>query len=184
MQVVSIIGSPNEISRSAKIIEYSNKILSKNSIVNHTYSIRDFPADDIFYANYNNENINQFFTDVSQSQGVVIATPIYKSSLSGVLKSLLDLLPQDAFKNKTILPFANAGSVAHLLALDYSLKPILSSMKASEIISGVIAQDKEIQYDNPNYFDDSLKKRIDESLRQFLQTLHRSQVCELPDFVI
>ena len=57
---------------------------------------------------------------------VIVATPIYKAAYSGLLKVFLDLLPAEALRGKTVLPLASGGSVAHLLALDYALKPVLS----------------------------------------------------------
>ncbi len=57
---------------------------------------------------------------------MVIGTPVYKAAYSGLLKSLLDLLPQYALAGKTVLPLATGGSTAHVLAIDYALRPVLA----------------------------------------------------------
>ena len=57
----------------------------------------------------------------------MVATPVYKAAYSGLLKVLLDLLPQTALKEKTVLPLATGGSPHHMLALDYALRPVLQS---------------------------------------------------------
>jgi len=44
---------------------------------------------------------------------LIIATPIFKASYSGLLKVFLDLLPQFALAGKAILPIATGGSVHH-----------------------------------------------------------------------
>ena len=75
---------------------------------------------------------------------VVVATPIYKAAYSGVLKLFLDLLPQTAFKGKTVLPVATGGSPHHMLALDYALRPVLQSLGAEHILPGVFAIDAQV----------------------------------------
>jgi hypothetical protein len=58
---------------------------------------------------------------------------VYKASFSGALKTLLDLFPERALEGKVVLPFATGGTIAHMLAVDYALKPVLSALKAQEI---------------------------------------------------
>ena len=81
---------------------------------------------------------------VSRAHVVLVATPIYKAAYSGLLKAFLDLLPQDALRGKTVLPLATGGSIAHLLALDYALKPVLSALGARDILDPVFATDAQI----------------------------------------
>jgi FMN reductase len=71
---------------------------------------------------------------VEGAHGIIIATPIYKASYSGMLKCFLDVLPQFAMAGKAILPIGTGGSIAHVLALDYALRPVLQSMGARHIV--------------------------------------------------
>jgi FMN reductase len=66
----------------------------------------------------------------------VIGTPIYKAAYSGLLKALLDLLPQFALAGKSVLPLATGGSLAHVLAIDYALRPVLTSLGARHVAQG------------------------------------------------
>lgn len=61
-----------------------------------------------------------------------------------MLKALLDLLPQYALTGKTVLPLATGGTTAHVLAIDYALRPVLSSMGARHIVPGWFTLDKDI----------------------------------------
>ena len=78
---------------------------------------------------------------VANADGLVIATPVYKASFSGALKTVLDLLPERALAHKVVLPMATGGSIAHMLAVDYALKPVLSALKAQELLHGIFAED-------------------------------------------
>jgi FMN reductase len=75
---------------------------------------------------------------------VVVATPVYKAAYSGVLKVFLDLLPQTGLAGKTVLPLATGGSPNHMLALDYALRPVLQSLGAKHILSGIYATDAQV----------------------------------------
>ena len=60
------------------------------------------------------------------------------------LKVFLDLLPQNALQGKTVLPLATGGSPHHMLALDYALRPVLQSLGAKHILSGIYATDAQV----------------------------------------
>lgn len=45
---------------------------------------------------------------------------------------------------------ATGGSIAHMLAVDYALKPVLSALKAQEILQGLFAEDSQIAYGEGN----------------------------------
>ena len=88
---------------------------------------------------------------IEHAQAVVIATPLYKASYSGLVKTLLDLLPQAGLAGKIVLPIATGGSLAHLLALDYALKPVLSSLGARHHLPNVFASDADLPATEAGY---------------------------------
>ena len=80
---------------------------------------------------------------IKQADGLIIGSPVYKASYTGVLKSLLDLLPEGALKNKPVLPIMVGGSSRHLLAIDYSLNPLIAILKGQPL-QGLYFTDSEI----------------------------------------
>ncbi|MFF2027882.1 NAD(P)H-dependent oxidoreductase, partial [Streptomyces sp. NPDC058171] len=74
-----------------------------------------------------------------------MTTPIQTNAYSGVLKSLLDILPSDAFAGKALAPLATGGSAFHASALDYSLAPVLRSLGARHIVSGACVLDRDVE---------------------------------------
>jgi NAD(P)H-dependent FMN reductase len=61
-----------------------------------------------------------------------------------------------------VLPLATGGTVAHLLAVDYALKPVLNALKAQEILHGVFADDSQvIDYQHKPQFTPNLQTRLD-----------------------
>jgi FMN reductase len=76
-----------------------------------------------------------------------------------------------------VLPLATGGTVAHLLAVDYALKPVLNALKAQEILHGVFADDSQvIDYQHKPHFTPNLQTRLDNALETFWQALHRRDI--------
>lgn len=104
---------------------------------------------------------------------VLISTPVYKASFSGGLKAVLDLLDEKALAGKVVLPIATGGSPAHLLALEYGLKPVLSALGARHILAGVYATDKQVRVDDDgaSHIDDDVRTRLEDSVERLAEQL-------------
>jgi hypothetical protein len=70
---------------------------------------------------------------------------VYKASYSGLVKVFLDLLPQAGPAGKTVLPLVTGGSLAHMLAMDYALRPVLSALGARHVVPGAFLLDSAIE---------------------------------------
>lgn len=152
MKILGIQGSPSTSSRSGSLLALAQSHLQGVASHSRLIAVRDLPAAALLHAQFDHPLIRQALDEVAESQVVLIATPIYKAAYSGVLKAFLDLLPQDALRGKTILPLASGGSIAHLLALDYALKPVLSALGARDILDPVFATDEQIpKHDSEAY---------------------------------
>jgi FMN reductase len=163
--ILLISGSPSPTSKSAAILEYAKLRLIDAKVDARTVSVRDFPPQDLIQGKYDSPSFNELKGWVADAEGVIVATPIYKAAYSGALKTLLDILPQTALKGKTVLPLATGGSPAHLLAIDYSLKPVLSALGATDVLQGVYIVDKEVSLDGDRLtIADELRVRLDEQI--------------------
>ena len=146
MLVVTLGGSPSQRSRSGVLLDKTRQWLQDKGVEVVSYQIRDFPAEDLLHARFDSPKVIDLLQQVANADGLVIATPVYKASFSGALKTLLDLLPERALAHKVVLPMATGGSIAHMLAVDYALKPVLSALKAQELLHGIFAEDSQIAY--------------------------------------
>ena len=171
MKLLGIQGSPSLVSRSASLLSWAQSRLESLARQQHTIAVRALPAEALLHAQVDHPQIRQAIQAVADADVVLIATPIYKAAYSGVLKSFLDLLPQDGLRGKTVLPLATGGSLAHLLAIDYALKPVLSALGARDILDPVYATDSQLTSHPTLGHEPSpeLIARIDESLRVLLE---------------
>ena len=76
---------------------------------------------------------------VSASDGLVVVTPVFKASYSGLFKTFFDVLDQDALNGMPVIIAATAGTARHSLVLDYALRPLMTYMRAFVVPTGVFA---------------------------------------------
>ena len=176
MLVVTLGGSPSQRSRSGVLLDHAKRWLNQQGVEVVSYQVRDFPAEDLLHARFDSPKVIDLLQQIENADGLVIATPVYKASFSGALKTVLDLLPERALSHKVVLPIATGGSIAHMLAVDYALKPVLSALKAQEMLHGIFAEDSQIAYGEGSaqaQLVPVLEQRMNESLEQFYSALAR-----------
>ena len=176
MHVVSISGSPSARSRSAWLLQLALTRMEGHVSEGSTVRIRELPATALLQADLQHASIRTAVDAVSRARLVIVATPIYKAAYSGLLKTFLDLLPADALFDKTVLPLGTGGSPAHLLALDYALKPVLAALGARDILDTVYAADAQLApHEAGGYVPDSaLVQRLDRALQPLLHNKARA----------
>jgi FMN reductase len=81
---------------------------------------------------------------------VVVSTPIYRATYSGLLKVFFDLLPQDALAGRVAIPIATGGGPGHVLAVDHGLRPLLASVGALVTATGVYGTDAQFRDGAPD----------------------------------
>lgn len=134
--IVGIAGSPSSGSLSSKIVDHVLTDIPESRST-HMIRLTDIPAECLVHGNEADPSFAWASKVIAEADGVVIGTPIYKASMSGLLKSFLDQLPQYGLARKIVLPIATGGSLAHTLALDYGIRPILQSMGARHVMPSV-----------------------------------------------
>lgn len=147
MKIIGISGSPTAVSRSSWLLRhFLDTLAAQHGALNLLEPVRarDLPAQALLQADFAHPELLDATGRVAQADIVVIATPIYKAAYSGLLKTFLDLLPQDGLRGKAVVLLATGGSNAHLLAVDYALKPVLSALGAREILDTVYATDAQL----------------------------------------
>ena len=171
--IVFINGAPNASSRLNGLLQYAAAILEKEKISYEVIDIHELPSADLLSANYESPYIQEVNNTLQKAKGVIVLTPVYKASYSGVLKTYLDLIPQKGLENKIILPLVIGGSAAHLLTIDYALKPVLSALGANHFSPGVYVIDQQIERLDGKRFilNEEVEERLVNSMRELTEEL-------------
>lgn len=142
--VLSVSGSPSPTSRTSRLLRHLDARLAAQGHEVIPLDVRTIPAEALLGADFRHPAIVRATQLFARADGIVVGTPVYKAAYSGALKALLDLLPQYALAGKTVLPLATGGTTAHVLAIDYALRPVLSSMGAGHIVQGWFTLDTDL----------------------------------------
>ncbi|WP_040815524.1 NADPH-dependent FMN reductase [Nocardia concava] len=145
--LIVLSGSPSATSRTAALAEHLSERLRGDGHTVASVRVRDLPASALLHADATHPEIAAVAAAIAAADGVVVASPVYKAAYSGLLKTLLDLLPQFALAGKVVLPIVTGGTPAHVLAIDYALRPVLSSLGADHIVPGWFVLDQHIATD-------------------------------------
>jgi FMN reductase len=65
---------------------------------------------------------------IAEASILVLVTPIYRATYSGLLKVVFDQLPAGGLKGKAAVLAATAGGPAHYLALDTGMRSLVASL--------------------------------------------------------
>jgi FMN reductase len=76
---------------------------------------------------------------VGRADGLVVVTPIFNATFSGLLKVFCDVLEPDSLAGKPVLIAATGGSQRHSLALEHALRPLFVYLRAVVVPTAVYA---------------------------------------------
>lgn len=76
---------------------------------------------------------------LSTADGAILVTPIFTTSYSGLFKSFIDVLDPEALTDLPVVIGATGGTERHTLALDHSIRPLLTYLHAVAVPTSVYA---------------------------------------------
>lgn len=171
--IVIVSGSPTANSRLYGLTQYSEAQLKRLGHEVAHLQVASLPAEDLIKANFASPAVIEAVAQVEKADAVIIASPVYKASYTGVLKTFLDLIPQKGLQNKVIVPLFIGGTIAHLLSIDYALKPVAAALGATNLLSGVYAIDPWVERVDGGGFklSEELAERLDNTIAQLNEEL-------------
>jgi len=142
--VLTLSGSPSAQSRTATLVRHVGELLAAERHDVRHIAVRDLPPEALLAGDATHPEIREAVDAIAWADALVVGTPVYKAAYSGLLKTLLDLLPQFALAGKTVLPLATGGTPAHVLAIDYALRPVLTSLGTDSVLRGWFVLDRHV----------------------------------------
>lgn len=173
--IAAISSSPSATSRTDAVLAYVSAGLEATGHQTERIVLRDLPAQPLLRGNAGHRQIAAAVELLSEADAVIVTTPVYKASFGGLLKTFLDLLPQYALRDKVVLPLATGGTPAHVLVVDYALRPVLSSLGATHITPGWFVLSSHIEVDDAGVvrLDDVAADPLREVTNTFAAALNR-----------
>ena len=84
-------------------------------------------------------DLAQAVETVTRADAVIAVTPLFTTTYSGLFKSFVDILDKEALTGMPVLLGATGGTPRHSLALEYSLRPLFTYLRADVVTTSVFA---------------------------------------------
>lgn len=118
MKVVLVDGSPAKQSHTSALLQYIGELFAeKDGVDTETITLKEWqlPYNDPELHerpwDHPHQGVRDFAQKISEADIVVLGTPLYHGTFSGLLKSAIDHLVDDAFKGKKVLCISNAAGI-------------------------------------------------------------------------
>jgi len=103
---------------------------------------------------------------VEQADVLVVGSPAYRASYTGLFKLFFDHIGQYALVDKPVLLTATGGSDRHALLVEHQMRPLFGFFQAHTLPLGIFAS--EADFENYQVTSADLRARIDLSIRRAL----------------
>ncbi|MCU1556989.1 MAG: msuE [Microbacteriaceae bacterium] len=112
------------------------------------------------------ENVERELQRIETADLLVVASPVYRASFTGLFKHLFDFVDQYALVDTPILLAATGGSERHALIIEHQFRPLFSFFQALTLPLGIYAHDSDFtDYRvSSDFLRDRIRKVVDRSL--------------------
>ena len=172
VKALAISGSPSRQSKSRRLLVHALDHLGAKGFAGTVLDLCDLPADDLL-GRRSSRAMEEAMASVAESRILLVGTPVYRASYSGLLKVFFDLLPQDALSRKVALVVATGAGPAHALVIDHALRPLLASVGALVVATGVYGTDSQFLPGGP---DPALLARVDRAVAEVQEVIGHEPV--------
>ena len=76
---------------------------------------------------------------VLSADGLIVVSPVFNASYSGLFKMFFDVIERDALSGKPVLLAATGGSARHSLVLEHAMRPMFAYLQAVTLPTAVFA---------------------------------------------
>ncbi|MBM9466648.1 NADPH-dependent FMN reductase [Nakamurella leprariae] len=130
MRITVLTGNPKPDSRTRRIVDALASRVADELPVAEVASI-DLAgvADRLF--RWPDAGLARLTTTVADSDLLVVGSPTYKATYTGLLKAFLDRYPNNGLAGVCAVPVMTGSSEVHALAVETALRPLLVELGAS-----------------------------------------------------
>ncbi len=165
-KIVAILGSVTPPGRLSSAV---SSMLERASAGGHDTELLDLGQLRLGFADGRpleqlDDDTRRLVTAVSRADAVLLATPVYRATLTGALKNALDLLPIESLQGKPVGVVAMGATLHHYLGAESHLRDILAWFGAWQLPTSVYLS-------SADFAEGKLTEGAAESLDQLIASL-------------
>ncbi|WP_195176113.1 NADPH-dependent FMN reductase [Mesorhizobium sp. INR15] len=134
LKISILVGNPKPMSRTRGIAERFVEVLIGNDP--HECGTTDLAEQSNRVFPMPAEHLAALHQTLAGSNLLVVASPTYKATYTGLLKIVLDQLRPNALQGVVAIPLMTGASAAHAMAVEFHLAPLLRELGATVPFSG------------------------------------------------
>jgi FMN reductase len=160
MSLVAVNGSPSDTSKTHAVAAAAVELAGGGSVID----VGDLDADALVLRGQH-ASVSDALEQVAAAQPLVLVTPVYRATYSGLLKLILDQLPTEAFDGKAVILAATGASPAHFLSIDTGFRSLVASLGGWSVPTVIYATGADFSEDGsplPSVLD-PLRRALDEA---------------------
>jgi len=97
------------------------------------------PLTDHLLTGFPDETLATAIDAVRRADALIVVTPVFSASYSGLFKTFFDVLEEGTLDGKPVLVAATAGTARHSLVLEHAMRPLFAYLHAVVVPTGVFA---------------------------------------------
>ena len=169
MNIVTISAGLSNPSSTRLLADRLTQAVSEAGASVETIELRELarPLADNLVTGFASGNLAEAIEKVRRADALIVVTPVFSASYSGLFKTFFDVLEPGLIAGKPVLLAATAGTARHSLVLDHALRPLFTYLKALPVPTGVFAATEDFGDNRAG----ALQSRIDRSAAELVAAL-------------
>lgn len=145
----AIVGFSGNITRPSKTRAFVDFIVqdiaSRHDLSSRTYDIEDVGPSlgAARWARDLDEEAQSILAQVIAADVLVVGSPTFKGSYTGLFKHFFDLIDPSALRGKPVLLTATGGGERHALIVEHQLRPLFGFFEALTLPTAIYATDRD-----------------------------------------
>jgi FMN reductase len=142
--IVAIVGSPTPHSRTRSLVaETQERIARETSAATRLIDIAELVPSLMVRSRAEAPPVlDEALRVVEQADLLLVGSPVYKGSYTGLFKHFVDLLDYRSLAGVPVALLAIGGSDRHALMIDYQLRPLFGFFNAQTLPTGVFVSER------------------------------------------
>lgn len=171
LTAVGLSGSPSAPSRTRLIVNAAlTRIAAQAGVEARLIDFADLVPDlGIASRADASPRVEEALRAIESADLLIVGSPVYKGSYTGLLKHLIDLLNYPALLGTPVGLLACGGTDRHALVIEHQLRPLFGFFGAKTLATGVFLLDKTIQ--NGCVEDANCAARLDQLIAEAVHEL-------------
>jgi FMN reductase len=146
LNVVGVSGSLQSPSRTITLVEAIIEALGRSlPIESHLIRVDELGPDfaGVLHRDDLPDAVEREVRAIERADLLVVASPVYRASFTGLFKHLFDFVDQYALVDTPVLVAATGGSERHALIIEHQLRPLFGFFQALTLPVGVYAHNSD-----------------------------------------